>query len=87
MFHRGEMQKAFLGFVRCVNEETVVMEVQGESIQISSPNWQEDLADSIRAAQQEYDDIFLQDLPRGLPPMRKGHELEIRLEDDIPPIH
>ena len=46
-----------------------------------------DLPDSIRAVLQEYDDIFPQDLLRGLPPVRKGHEFEIKLEDDIPPIH
>ena len=59
LFHRGEMQEAFLGFVRCVNEESVVMEVQGKSIQNSSPKWREDLSDSIHAVLQEYDDIFL----------------------------
>ena len=48
MFHRGEMQEAFLGFVRCVNEESVVMEIQGKSIQNSSPKWWEDLPDSVR---------------------------------------
>ena len=87
MFDRGEMQEAFPGFVRCVNEESVAMEVQGESIQNSSPKWREDLPDSIHAVLQEYDDIFPHDLPRGLPPVRKGHEFEIKLEDDIPPIH
>ena len=65
----------------------MVMEVQRESIQNSSPKWREDLPDSIRAVLQEYDDIFPQDLPIGLPPVRKGHEFEIKLEDDIPPIH
>ena len=49
MFHRGEMHEASLGFVRCVNEESVVMEGQGESIHNSSPKWREDLPDSIRA--------------------------------------
>ena len=49
MFHRGKMQEAFLGFVRCVNEESGVMEVQGESIQNSSPKGREDLPDSICA--------------------------------------
>ena len=87
MFHQGEMQEAFLGFVRCVNEESVVMEVQRESIQNSSPKWREDLPDSIRAVLEEYDDIFPQDLPRGLPLVRKGHEFEIKLEDDIPSIY
>ena len=31
MFHRGEIQEACLEFVRRVNEESVVMEVQGGS--------------------------------------------------------
>ena len=78
------MQEAFLGFIRCVNEESVVMGVQGESMQNSSPKWGEDLPESIHAIPQEYNDIFPQDLPRGLPPVRKGHEFEIKLEDDIP---
>ena len=63
------------------------MEVQRESIQNSSPKWREDLPDSIRAVLQEYNDIFPQDLPRGLPPVRKGHEFKIKLDDDIPSIH
>ena len=58
MLHRGEMQEAFLGFVRHVNDESVVMEIQGESIQNSSPKWREDLPDSICVVLQEYDDIF-----------------------------
>ena len=45
------------------------------------------MPDSIRAVLQEYDDIFPQDIPRGLPPVRKGHEFEIKLEDGIPHIH
>ena len=48
MFHRGEMQESFLGFVQRVDEESVVMEVQGKSSKNSSPKWREDLPDLIR---------------------------------------
>ena len=36
---------------------------------------------------EEFDDVFLQDLALGLPPMRQGHEFKIDLEDDVPPVH
>ena len=36
---------------------------------------------------EEYDDVFPQDLPLGLPPVREGHEFKINLEDDVPPVH
>ena len=65
----------------------MVRKLQEESIQNSSPKRWEDLLDSIRAVLQKYDDIFPQGLPRDLPPVRKGHEFDIKLEDDIPPIH
>ena len=87
MFHRKTMHEAFLGFGRRVTEETVVMDVTGESSKNSSPKWRENLPESIRAVLQEYDDVFPQDLPKGLPPVQKGHEFEIKLEDSMPPIH
>ena len=58
MFHQGEMKETFLGFVRLVDEKSVVMEVQGESTKNSSPKWWEDLLDLIRVVLQEYDDVF-----------------------------
>ena len=36
---------------------------------------------------EEFDDVFPQDLPLGLPPVREGHEFKIDLEDEVPPIH
>ena len=36
---------------------------------------------------EEFDDVFPQDLPLGLPPMRQGHEFKIDLEDDVHPVH
>ena len=61
------------------------MEASGEST--SKPKWNEVLPDSIRTVLEEYDDVFPQDLPQGLPPIRQGHEFRIDLEDDVPPIH
>ena len=31
--------------------------------------------------------MFPQDLPLGLPPVRNGHEFNIDLEDEMPPVH
>ena len=36
---------------------------------------------------EEFDDVFPQDLPLGLPPMRQGHEFRIDLKDDVPQVH
>ena len=36
---------------------------------------------------EEYNHVFLQDLPLGLPPVREGHEFKIDLEDEVPPVH
>ena len=44
------------------------------------------MAECIKAVLQEYNGIFLQDLPLGLPPVRMGHEFHIDLEDDTPPV-
>ena len=41
----------------------------------------------IEAVLKEFEDIFPKDLPPGLPPIRKGHEFKIDLEDDTPPVH
>ena len=35
----------------------------------------------------EYADVFPDELPVGLPPIRKGHQFKIDLEDDVPPVH
>ena len=47
----------------------------------------EDLPLEIKAVLDEYEDVFPKNLPPGLPPIRKGHEFKIELEDDVPPVH
>ena len=49
--------------------------------------WREDMLKCIKAVLREYSDIFPQDLPLGLPPVRMGHEFQIDLEDNTPPVH
>ena len=41
----------------------------------------------IKEVLKECADIFPDELPIGLPPVRKGHEFRIDLEDDVPPVH
>ena len=49
--------------------------------------WREDMPECIKAVLKEYEDIFPQDLPPGLPPMRMGHEFRIDLQDDMSLVH
>ena len=41
----------------------------------------------IKAVLEEYDDVFPDDLPLGLPPLRRGFEFKIELEDDTHLVH
>ena len=63
------------------------MEVLEESMTTQNPKGDPALPSHIRAVLEEFDDVFPQDLPLGLPPMRQGHEFRIDLEDDVPPVH
>ena len=49
--------------------------------------WREELPLEIKAVLNDYQDVFPKDLPPRLPPIRKGHEFKIELEDDAPPVH
>ena len=81
------MNNAFLGFVRMVKEENVAMKYKGKSDLGAVHLWREALSIEIIIVLNEYEDLFPKDLPRGLPPICKGHELKIELEDDTPPVH
>ena len=63
------------------------MEALEESTTTQKPKWDQALPSHIHAVLEEFDDVFPQDLPLGLPPMRQGHEFRIDLEDDVPPVH
>ena len=81
----------FLGLIQKVQEPTeqvdVAKQYKGKSDLGAVYVWREDMPKCIKAVLKEYNDIFPQDLPPGLPPVRMGHELRIDLEDDTPPVH
>ena len=87
MLKRKEVERAFLGIIRLVEEESKGMDAPEESTTTQKPKWDRALPSSIRAVLEEYDDVFPQDLPLGLPPVREGHEFKIDLEDEVPPVH
>ena len=77
------MTGAFLGYIREAEvEESVVLEAQRDSM--VKPKWDQALPADVHAVLEEFDDVFPQELPRGLPPVREGHEFKIELEDDQP---
>ena len=78
------MTGAFLGYIREVEEEeSVVLEAQGGTE--VKPKWDQALPSEVRAVLEEFDDVFPQELPQGLPPVHQGHEFNIELEDNQPP--
>ena len=81
------MDNAFLGFVRMVKEDDVAEKYKGKSDLGAINLWREDLPEEIKVVLRKYYDVFPKDLPPGLPPIRKGHEFKIELEDDTPPVH
>ena len=87
MLKRKEVERAFLGIIRLVKEDSEGMEAPEESTTIQKPKWDQALPPQIRAVIEEFDDVFPQDLPLGLPPLRQGHEFKIDLEDDVAPVH
>ena len=70
-----------------VKEDPEGMETPEESTMTQKPKWDQALPSPIRAVLEEFDDVFPQDLPLGLPPVRQGHEFKIDLDDDMPPVH
>ena len=69
MLKRNEVERAFLGIIRLVKEEAEGMDAPEESTTTQKPKWDQALPSTIRAALEEFDDVFPQDLPLGLPPM------------------
>ena len=87
LLKRKQVNNAFPGFVWMVKEENVAKKYKGESDLGAVHFWREDFLAKIKAVLDEYEDVFPKDLPPGLPPIRKGHEFKIELEDNAPPVH
>ena len=85
MIRKKQVDRAFIGLIWMV-EPT---EEGPNQVNIKEPKakWRQDLPPSIKAALEEYDDVFPDDLPPGLPPVRRGFEFKIELENDTPPVH
>ena len=81
----------FLGLIQKVQEPIEQVDVakkyKGKSDLGAIHVWREDMLECIKAILKEYSDIFPQDLPSGLPPVKMGHAFKVDLEDDTPPIH
>ena len=87
MLKRKEVERAFLGIIRLVEEQLKGMDAPKESTTTRKPKWDQALPSSICAVLEEFDDVFPQDLPPRLPLVREGHEFKIDLEDEVPPVH
>ena len=87
MLKRNEVERAFLGIIRLVKEESEGVDALEESTTTQKPKWEQALPSLIRAVFEEFDDVFPQNLPLGLPSICEGHEFKIDLEDEVPPIH
>ena len=79
--------QAYVGMVWKVTQTVEEREGKSQSELYSSQLQQEDIPDMIKEVLKECADVFLDELPIGLPPVRKGHEFRIDLEDDVPPVH
>ena len=66
------------------SEEDVATKYKGKSDLGAMHLWRKDLIQEIEAVLEEFEDMFPQDLPPGLPPIRMVHEFKIDLEDDTP---
>ena len=85
MIRKRQVDRAFIGLIRMVEPA----EEGSNQVHVEEPRtkWRQDLPPSIKAVLEEYDDVFPDDLPPGLPPVRRGFEFKIELEDDTPPVH
>ena len=87
MFKRNEVDRTFLGIIRLVKEKSEGMDAPEKSTTTQNPKWDQVHPSLICAVLEEFDDVFPQDLPLGIPPVCEGHEFKIDLEDEMPPVH
>ena len=84
MLKKEEVERAFLGIIRLVKEDSEGMETLEESMTTTKPNWGQVLPSNICVVLEEFDDVFPHLLPLGLPPMRQRHEFKIDMEMKCP---
>ena len=74
---RERPERVFMALVRGKGDEEEGDETESD--------WQkclrEDLDPSLKGVLEEHKEVFQHDLPAGVPPVRKGHEFRIELED------
>ena len=70
-----------------LKEENLAEKYKGKSNLGAVHLWREDLPTELKAILKGYEDVFLKDLPPGLPPICKGHDFKIELKDNAPPVH
>ena len=58
MLKRKEVERAFLGIIRLVQEDPEGMEAPKESMTTQKPKWDQALPSQIRAVLEEFDDVF-----------------------------
>ena len=58
MLKRKEVERAFLGIIRLVKEESDGMDALEESATTQKPRWDKALPSLIRAVLEEFDDVF-----------------------------
>ena len=82
---------AYLGVIGLVKSKKVeavpVVSKKTEAGQDVEKTFHSDMPTCTMEVLNEFKDVFLTDLPLGLPPMRKGHEFRIDLEDTTTPVH
>ena len=70
-----------------VKEDNVAKKYKGKSDPGAVHLWREDLPIEIKVVLNNNEDAFPKDLSLGLPPICKGGEFKIEIEDDAPPVH
>ena len=86
-FRRHQVDRAFVGIIRRAKTDDEQQTEAHVSETEEEKAFHANMPASIKAVLHEFKDVFPQDLPPGLPPVRMGHEFKIELEDDTPPVH
>ena len=79
-----QVERAFVATIRRVSTTEAGDEIEDSDVESLLRS---DMATQIRDILLEFRDVFATELPKGLPPVRMGHEFRIELTDDEKPVH